>query len=323
MLHPAPLPALQIARTSYMYREALFLHNAYRFYVPDPGPVQTMWFRLEYEGPKVRSIAFWYEMPRRDEFFFRMSYQRHLSVSMLLQMQGYDPTKSDQLHPLSETLQSSYVRHIAYKFPKHPRANEAGELKKIDVYHAGRVMYPTGDQIRRGLTLDDPRWYRPVFYASYAPDGRKLELDAAKRFLRQSLPELLQGILSQSEEQASFSDLFPVTAEFLVYNYHPLLELGYESKQALELLNPPAPMARLLREVPEALDIGPVINHQVYADLVLRMHQLMKVRRPVRPLEEDLPPLGFRPVPQKPPAPTGADKPPALPSHPGRPAIGN
>ena len=92
MLHPAPLPALQIARTSYMYREALFLHNAYRFYVPDPGPVQTMWFRLEYEGPKGRSIAYWYELPRRDDFSFRMSYQRHLSVSMLLQMQGYDIT---------------------------------------------------------------------------------------------------------------------------------------------------------------------------------------------------------------------------------------
>jgi len=324
IVHPAPLPAVQLARSNYWYREALFFNNAYRFYVPDPGPVQTMWFRLEYEAPRGRSIAYWYEVPRRDQFSTRMAYQRHLSVTMLLQMQGFDPTSPEQLHPLSEVLQASYVRHVAYQFPRHPKASEAKELKQIDVYHVGRTAYPTGYQIQRGLFLDDPRWYRPVFYASYAPDGNKLELSPAKRLLRETLPQLVQGLLAQPQDQPVYSELFPVTAEFLLYDYHPLVfEMGYESKAALELVNPPGPMARLLREVPEVLNLEVVISPKVYGDLIYQMHRYMQARRPVRLLEEDLPPLGFRPPPQKPTGPTGADRPLPLPSNPGRPAIGN
>jgi hypothetical protein len=327
IVHPAPLPAVQLARSNYWYREALFFNNAYRFYVPDPGPVQTMWFRLEYEGPRGRSIAYWYEVPRRDQFSTRMAYQRHLSVTMLLQMQGFDPTRPEQLHPLSEVMQASYIRHVAHQFPRHPNANEAKELKQIDVYHVGRTAYPTGYQIQRGLYLDDPRWYRPVFYASYKPDGSKLELSPAKRILRETLPQLVQGLLAQGQDQPTYSDLFPVTAEFLLYDYHPLVyEMGYESKTALELVNPPAPMARLLREVPEVFEVfdrQPVVSPKVYGDLIYEMHRYMQVRRPVRLLEEDLPPLGFRPPPQKPTGPTGADRPPTVPSNPGRPAIGN
>lgn len=327
VMHPAPLPAMQLARNTYWYQQLLFMHNAYRFYVPDPGPVQTLWFRLEYEappGPPIgQPVAYWYEVPRRESFFWRMSYQRHLSVTMLLLMMGPDPNDPSRLHPTSEVVQSAYVRHVAHLFPRHPHVPEAGPLKRIDVYHVSRTTYPTGYDIQRGLTLDDPRWYRPTYYATFAPDGTRLELEPAKRVLRETLPGLLQNL--QGSE--FFSLLFPVTAEFLLYDYHFRIQAGVPREKALEQLNPPGPMQQLLRIVPEVLDEAEksVVGASTYENLIRTMHQLCGARRGLRLLEDDLLPLGARPRVQEPlrfpgtaptPGPPNSSQPTATPSLP-------
>lgn len=318
MLHPAPLPAVQLARINYWYQHLLFLHNAYRFYVPDPGPVQTLWFHLEYEGPHGRKIAYWYEVPRRESFFWRMSYQRHCSVTMLVQMMGPDPLDQNKLHPTSETLLSSYVRHVAHRFPRHPKVADAGPLKRVEIYLVSRTTYPTGYDIQRNLTLDDPRWYRPVYYASYTPEGEKLPLEPSKQILRETLPNLLQGL--QGTE--FFSALFPVTAEFLLYDYRFRIEMGVDSRTALQQLDPPNPMQHLLRIVPEVLDIAEKepIGSTTYVQLVQTMHNLCGSRRGYRLLEDDMLPLGIRPRVQEPVTLLGT-KPPATKPNGAQPGI--
>lgn len=295
VMHPAPLPAIQLSRSTYWYQHLLFMHNAYRFYVPDPGPVQTMWFRLEYEveGLPGAPAVYWYEVPNRKDFFWRMSYQRHCSVTMLPIMMGPHPTKANELHPVSRILQESYVRHVAHLFPKHPALSEPNRLKTIDVYHVSRTTYPTGYDIQRNLTLEDPRWYRPTYYATFKPDGQREELLPTKRVLRESLPALLQSL--QGNE--FFSQLFPVTAEFLLYDYRFRIAAGVDSQTALRQLHPPTPMQQLLRLVPETLVIveKEPVRAETYHQLVQTFHELCAARRGRRLLEDDLLPLGVRP----------------------------
>ncbi|MCS7167414.1 MAG: hypothetical protein RMI91_14960 [Gemmatales bacterium] len=294
LIHPAPLPALQLARYTHWYQHLLFMHNAYRFYVPDPGPVQTLWFRLQYAGERGRKVAYWYEVPRRNEFSWRMSYQRYMSVTMLVQMMGPDPTDQTRLHPTSEALLSSYVRHVAHRFPRHPQVPDAGPLQRIEVYLVSRTTYPTGYDIQRGLTLDDPRWYRPVYYASYNPAGERVQLEISLQILREQLPNILANFRDTSE---FFSALFPLTAEILLYDYRFRWESGTDRQTALRQLNLPEPVQQLLRIVPEALDLAETkpVGPATYSELVGTLHTLCGARRGLRLLEDDLLPLGVRP----------------------------
>ena len=77
-----PFVMKQISSWYRPYLKTMWMDNAYRFYAPDPGSTEVLWYKLQYEDGSTR----WTQVPRREDFYLRMPFQRHMSIALLASM---------------------------------------------------------------------------------------------------------------------------------------------------------------------------------------------------------------------------------------------
>lgn len=166
------------------YLKTMWLDNAYRFYAPDPGPTEVLWYHLQYNDGSTR----WTQVPRREDFYLRMPFQRHMSIALLGSMMTWQepiPPKDDAasvasvlvnnrpamrqvLSPNGEIFFRSYARHVARVEKEHPVSK--AELISMDCY---LVKYEIRSPMQMRLNVDmyDPRNVRIQFVATFSTDG--------------------------------------------------------------------------------------------------------------------------------------------------------
>jgi hypothetical protein len=241
---PFPPPVLaEMVRLSYpvnTYLHCTFLTNPYRFYAPNPGPTNIMWFRLHYADGYVK----WVELARRDEWAMRIPFQRHMSLTMLLSgLTEPDPNDPRKIiiYEEGQVCIASYVRHVA-RF--HARTSADGAVVPVNwvtvynVYH--EILQPL--QIRMNVEQDDLRMYDQTYLGVYRSDGvRNPDGDSPEGF-RIANPSYL---LAQS----------------LLQDVAPLIQdaPAQERFARIEHLNLPATWQKVLKMFPELLnDLQPL-----------------------------------------------------------------
>lgn len=152
-----------------VYLHCTFLTNPYRFYAPDPGPTNVMWFRLRYADGAVR----WVELARRSEWAMRIPYQRHMSLTMLLNGLTFpDPNEPQKVVVLEEgqVCAGSYVRHVARSYPRFGADGAEIPVDWITAYNVFHsILQP--DQIHMNWEQDDLRMYDEVYLGVYRSNG--------------------------------------------------------------------------------------------------------------------------------------------------------
>jgi hypothetical protein len=232
MRHTKPIDA---------YLQATFLTSPYRFYAPDPGPTTLMWFKLRYADGAVR----WTEIARRDEFPWKTSYQRHLSLPLLLDWTGLYPDPADSRRVMfteeGKVCVGSFVRHVARSNPRFGVGGASIGVNDVTVYMVyHQILQPY--QIRLNWQFDDLRLYNQSYLGVYSASGVRTE-DA-------------YGGAGYTIQFNSY-----LLAEFLLQDAGPLLR-DVPARGRLEKVAPfhlPAPWERVLDRYPEALsDLPPL-----------------------------------------------------------------
>ena len=227
------------------YLEAVFLTNAYHFYAPNPGPIDLLWYRIEYENEAVR----WFDMSDREHFANRMPFQRHVSLSMMIQqMSAPDPA-----NPLNTIMSAqgaiaiqSYVRHVAQTKATVAPDGSANPVKEVDVYHLAHIiMVPK--QIRMGWEPEDLRLYRATFFGNYDANGNRL-----------SPPIDPEGTAKpyQTRPQPTSMLTFQILGETQANLEHEGLT-GAARLEAASVKRLPPPIRKLIAKYPELLDPSP------------------------------------------------------------------
>lgn len=91
------------------YLQFMFLNNAYRFYSPEPGPPQLLWFRIQYADGRYE----WLHLPTREEHApdpLGVEFTRRLSLGN----QAY------QIQPMPSVPEPIRQRRVAAEIPAHP-----------------------------------------------------------------------------------------------------------------------------------------------------------------------------------------------------------
>lgn len=170
---PAPEPAVRARNFSRAYLHFMYLTNAYRFFAPDPGPAQILWFRIQHEDGTVR----WVEFPQRDRHWVRMPYQRGLCIPMTL-YRHVNPNAESPGHSVQFACSASHARFVAraYATPGNP-------VRYIQIYILNHGMLAP-QEVRQGIKPADLRLYEPgsptgpvspVYLGSYEADGALME----------------------------------------------------------------------------------------------------------------------------------------------------
>lgn len=179
-----PFVMRQLSTLFRPYLKTMWLDNAYRFYAPDPGPTDVLWFHLNYADGSTR----WTQVPRREDFYFRMPFQRHMSIALLASMMveqepvpardnneslarilaSNTPIMRTVLTPVGEIFYRSYARHIARTDKQHPRTH--AELASMDCYLV-KYNIRSPFEMRMKLDMYDPRMLRILQVATFTPDG--------------------------------------------------------------------------------------------------------------------------------------------------------
>jgi len=180
------------------YLQFFYLNNAYHFYSPEPGPPVLVWFRIDYTDNK----SMWYRIPN-DEDKVPLLYFRQLSLTELGTNQAlpYVPNNYGDLmqirnaaglahdppippllpdmstnfayrqpHPRALDTISSYIRHVAHRFP-HPSDNPKAEIKQIRMYRVTHLLLSV-EQFKKGIDPKAPSTYLPYFYGDYDKEGK-------------------------------------------------------------------------------------------------------------------------------------------------------
>ena len=185
---PASPVARDLAVLTRPYAQAFFMHNAYRFYAPEPGPTNMLWVRYQYQDGTTR----WQEMPRVQDFASRIPYQRHLALLLMLGMTemkvAVTPDGQESLSawndplavakakysPVGRACMGSFVRHLTHQ-SEYARSDvpNSTPVTNVEVYHVLHYI-PTPDHTKLGWRYEDPRLYMAVYVGTYAPDGKLL-----------------------------------------------------------------------------------------------------------------------------------------------------
>jgi len=166
------------------YLKTMWLDNAYRFYAPDPGTTEVLWYKLQYEDGSTR----WTQVPRREDFYLRMPFQRTMSIallgSMMVEKEPVNPKEDSAsvanvlvnnqvamksvLTPTGEIFFRSYARHIGHKERVHP--STGSPLVSMDCF---LVHYTIRNplQMRMNYDMYDPRMLDIQFIATFSADG--------------------------------------------------------------------------------------------------------------------------------------------------------
>jgi hypothetical protein len=173
---PAPELALHV-KDFYTrpYLHFTFLTNPYRFYAPNPGPTNLVWFRLTYADGSVK----WAETPRRKDWPIRMPYQRHLCVVMLFDQMAISASPEDpavrRLTNEGKIVASSMVRYMARKHGRTLDDGTPNPVTEVAIYNVMHsIMEPW--QVQNDWDLNDLRLHTPLYVGTFTADG--IQLDA-------------------------------------------------------------------------------------------------------------------------------------------------
>ncbi len=249
---PAPPPIVRITPYVRPYLEPLFLVNAYRFYAPEPGATDLLWVRYRYADETVR----WKEMPRRQDYTFRMQFQRELAAGLLLNLfveqVPYDPNQPElstssanprgmvlRFSPVGQICFASYVRHLA-SLPAYQKSEQGAAMVGLELFKvAHRILAP--DDIKINMKQDDPRLYDIYFVGKFNVQGvREGGQDAA--FVYRHAEDLF-AILVQD-------DLVP----YLERHQNPHIKSRTGLAESLEAFGLPLPFRRPLLSDPTLLN---------------------------------------------------------------------
>ncbi len=179
-----PFVMKQISSWYRPYLKTMWMDNAYRFYAPDPGSTEVLWYKLQYEDGSTR----WTQVPRREDFYLRMPFQRHMSLallgSMMVEKEAVNPKEDSAsvasvlvnnqmtyrtvLNPQGEIYFRSYARHIGHKEHLHPASGSP--LVSMDCYLVHyNIRSPY--QMRMNMDMYDPRVLDIQFMATFSVDG--------------------------------------------------------------------------------------------------------------------------------------------------------
>ncbi|MFO0815444.1 MAG: hypothetical protein U0796_19685 [Gemmatales bacterium] len=168
------------------YLKTMWLDNAYRFYAPDPGPTEVLWYKMVYEDGSTH----WTQVPpRREDIYLRMPYQRHMSIALLASMMNEQEVikpKEDPLSAVSILVSSqpsyrtvltawgeihfrSYARHIARRYATHPTTQ--AKLAYTECYFV-QYLIRTPAEMRLKMDMFDPRKLRIQFICCFTPTGQ-------------------------------------------------------------------------------------------------------------------------------------------------------
>jgi len=179
-----PFVMKQISSWYQPYLKTMWMDNAYRFYAPDPGSTEVLWYKLQYEDGSTR----WTQVPRREDFYLRMPFQRHMSIallgSMMIEKEAVSPKEDSAsvasvlvnnqmtyrtiLNPKGEIFFRSYARHIGYKEHLHPATGSP--LVSMDCYLV-HYNIRTPYQMRMNMDMYDPRVLDIQLMATFSVDG--------------------------------------------------------------------------------------------------------------------------------------------------------
>ena len=147
--------ALDCRRIVAPYVDALYLHNGYRFFAPEPGPSHLVKYELTLADGTVKSGRF----PDRQTEWPRLLYHRYFMLSETV----------NNLAPPEDTLQAaevfdlyvrSYARHLLRKY-------NARQVKLTLVEHGIAPI----EEIQAGTTsLIDERWYQEKPLGTFTGD---------------------------------------------------------------------------------------------------------------------------------------------------------
>jgi hypothetical protein len=166
------------------YLNFMWLDNAYRFYAPNPGDTEVLWYKLIYQDGSSR----WTQIPRREDFYLRMPFQRHMSLALLASMRTQQETvdlKTDAnsvaslltfsrpatkqvLTPEGEIIYRSYARHIANTYPEHYLTK--AKLAYMECYFC-RYIIRQPYQMRENIAMFDPRMLTIQYIGNFDPEG--------------------------------------------------------------------------------------------------------------------------------------------------------
>jgi hypothetical protein len=182
---PSPKPAQDMATLTRPYAQAFFMHNAYRFYAPEPGPTNLLWARFQYTDGTCR----WKEMPRLQDYSSRIPYQRHIALLLMLGMAANqvvvtpdgkegaealtDPNAviKSRYSPIGRICIQSFVRHLA-QLPDYSKYYGNGaDLVSVEMYHVLHY-YLAPDHTKLGWRYEDPRLYAVTYVGTYDPQGK-------------------------------------------------------------------------------------------------------------------------------------------------------
>jgi hypothetical protein len=236
--YPAPPLAIWFNAPFRPYTQFTFLTNPYRFYAPEPGPTNLLWFRVVYEDKTAR----WVEVPDRDAHSMRMPYQRHLSVAMLVDQMAPQITNDTRLlYPVGQICITSYVRHVARTQERTRPDGTRIAVSSVELYFAPhRQLWP--DEFRLGMEFNDIRTYALYHAGSYTPDGSRIDP------FGQDNPGLLRW-----ERTSGF------VATLLTADVYPIVQHLDPAARAsvVDQLEIPKPIRHLLAKAPELLELRP------------------------------------------------------------------
>lgn len=231
---PPPLPAVYARLyVTQPYLNFLFLTNPYRFYAPNPGPANLIWFRIEYADGSVR----WLEVPDRRNWRLRMPYQRHLCVALLFDQMGESVSPEDptvrRLSAQGRVAASSFARYVARKYARQDENGQPIPVARVSIY---TVMHSVLEphMVQKGWDINDLRLYTPFYIGTFGPDG--VQLDKGTEFMEyRVISDLAAHILA--------TDIYPE------FRKHP----DRDRSEILEELGIPRPIRALFYRFPELL----------------------------------------------------------------------
>lgn len=244
------------------YLDFLWLTNAYRFFSPDPGASNVVWFRIAFKDKTAQCV----QLPEKRDFNWRMPLQRQVSLAMLLLMNTENVMREDeataarmmsdnrpsfkrQFSPYGEAILQSFIRHVS-RDARYSKSASGAEIESIDVFSCDYGIREPG-HVRMNWDMYDPRLLTAYFVGRFLPDGKWKEPNPAG-FIPRAFDDLFvdffqNDLLPMSENKGS-KTYKQLIEEYRLFDplARPLLSLTEAELQALFAL--PAGQKTLDRE---------------------------------------------------------------------------